>query len=164
MVIHQEKLKITSKTKIIDYTEFFRKSFFFFCSNTGNQLVSSENNLGAIPKKRTKIKSQSSNQTSTPLTPSQILMQSRANMESTPTKRIRQNTHSRNRSKFDEIDLENEMSPNTRHLLEIRRELNYQGDVLSNIVREANTYHEVKTFWNFFQFYSDPNVTSPILE
>ena len=73
-------------------------------------------------------------------------MQSRANLESTPTKRIRQNTHSRTRSKFDEIDLENEMSPNTRHLLEIRRELNYQGDVLSNIVKEANTYHEVNTF------------------
>ena len=101
--------------------------------------------MGAIPKKRTKTKSQSSNQKSTPLTPSQILMQSRANMESTPTKRIRQNTHSRNRSKFDEIDLENEMSPNTRHLLEIRRELNHQGDVLSNIVREANTYNEVNT-------------------
>ena len=99
--------------------------------------------MGAIPKKRTKTKSQSSYQTSTPLTPSQILMQSRANMESTPTKRIRQNAH--RRSKFDEIDLENEMSPNTRHLLEIRRELNHQGDVLSNIVREANTYNEVNT-------------------
>ena len=137
MELHQEKLKITSKTKTkVDFTKSFSNKF--FCSNTGNQLVSSENNLGAIPKKRTKTKSQSSIQT-----PSQILMQSRANMESTPNKRIRQNAHCR--SKFDEIDLENEMSPNTRHLLEIRRELNHQGDVLSNIVREANTYNEVNT-------------------
>ena len=143
MELHQEKLKIISKTEKVDFTEFLKLHKILFSSNTGNQLVSTENNLGAIPKKRTKIKSQSSYQTSTPLTPSQILMQSRANMESTPTKRIRQNTHSRNRSKFDEIDLENEMSPNTRHLLEIRRELNYQGDVLSNIVKEANTFHEV---------------------
>ena len=34
MVIHQEKLKITSKTKIIDFTEFFRKFVFFFFAAT----------------------------------------------------------------------------------------------------------------------------------
>ena len=115
-----------------------------FCSNTDNQSSTLGNNSGAIPKKRSKFKSQS---TSEITSPSQILKQSRAAIlesNSAPTKRIRQNSHRKAiSSQFDEIDLGNEMSPNTRHLLEIRRELNYQGDVLSNIVRDAHTHQEV---------------------
>ena len=78
------------------------------------------------------------------MSPSQILQ---AGSLDSPKRKIQaSHTPIRRKDTFYEIDLTEQFSksPNTQ-LFDIRNELDYQGEVLSRVVRDIHLHHEVRT-------------------